>query len=144
VWFEELKIDGTKIRQHPLGPHVTPVDLDSVRDCLYGSLPKIHLPEVLLDIDAQIRFRWILFGREPASEEELLHIYVALLGHVMDLSAPRMQLMMPRLYVHTLAGHGIGYDQPLAVTQRQQGAAIEGALRHDAREIRGDRLASAA
>ena len=237
VCFEDLKVDGTKIHQHPLGPQITPVDLDPVRDSLYDSLPKIHLPEILLEIDAQIRFSWILLGREPVSEEELLYIYAALLGHAMDLSAPRMQLMLPRLsatgiddalhllqepgslrraneaaieflqlhpiavywgdlgdcaadamsldatrhiwlartdpkrrtystatYVHTLARHGIVYDQPLAVTQRQQGAAIEGALRqrnapirrvfadthgysafgHDAREIRGDRLVSTA
>jgi len=146
---------------------------------------------------------------KPASEDELLYIYVALLGHAMDLSAPRMQLMTPRLsvtgiddalhlleepgslrraneaamefmqshpmavnwgdlgdcaadamsldasrhiwlartdpkrrtfstatYVHTLARHGIVYDQPLAVTQRQQGAAIEGALRQRNAPIR--------
>jgi TnpA family transposase len=32
-------------------------------------------------------------------------------------------------YVHTLGRHGIGYDQPITITQRQPGAAIEGALR---------------
>jgi TnpA family transposase len=31
--------------------------------------------------------------------------------------------------VHTLGRHGIGYDQPITITQRQPGAAIEGALR---------------
>jgi TnpA family transposase len=31
-------------------------------------------------------------------------------------------------YVHTLGRHGIGYDQPITITQRQPGAAIEGAL----------------
>jgi TnpA family transposase len=38
--------------------------------------------------------------------------------------------------LHTLARHGIVYDQPLAVTQRQQGAAIEGALRQRNAPIR--------
>jgi TnpA family transposase len=209
ISFQDLKIDGTKIHQHPLGPQITPIDLAPVRDNLYDSLPKIHLPELLLEVDAQIRFSWILLGREPASDDELLCIYVALLGHAMDLSAPRMQLMTPRLsvtgiddalhlleepaslrraneaaiefmqshpmavnwgdlgdcaadamsldasrhiwlartdpkrrtfstatYVHTLARHGIVYDQPLAVTQRQQGAAIEGALRQRNAPIR--------
>ena len=90
VGFQDLKIDGTKIHQHPLGPQLNPVDLDSVRGALYDSFPTIHLPELMLDVDAQIRFSWILLGREPGSDEELLYTYAALFGHAMDLSAPRM------------------------------------------------------
>ena len=209
IWFQDLKIERTKIHHHPLGPQITPIDLDPVRNGLYDSLPKIHLPELLLEVDAQIRFSWILLGREPASDNELLYVYVALLGHAMDLSAPRMQLMTPSLsvagidaalhlweepgslrsaneaaiefmqshpmavnwgdlgdcaadamsldasrhiwlartdpkrrtystatYIHTLARHGIVYDQPIPVTQRQQGVAIEGALRQRNAPIR--------
>jgi hypothetical protein len=32
-------------------------------------------------------------------------------------------------YAHTLGRHGIGYDQPITITQRKPGAALEGALR---------------
>jgi TnpA family transposase len=202
VWFEHLKIDGTKIHQHPLAPQETPPELESIREELYASLPTVHLPELIIAIDSEIRFSWILLGREPANEQELLYVYAALLGHAMDLSAQRVGLMTPGLsvnglssalqlledgpamrranaaavefmhahsvarawgdskdcaadamsldvsrhvwvartdpkrrtwstatYVHTLGRHGIGYDQPITITQRQPGAAIEGALR---------------
>ena len=202
VWFEHLKIDGTKIHQHPLAPQEAPPELESIREELYASLPCIHLPELIMSIDSEIRFSWILLGREPANEQELLYVYAALLGHAMDATAQRMSLMTPGLsasgltsalqlledgpmmrranaaavefmhahpvaaawgdskdcasdamsldvsrhvwvartdpkrrtwstatYVHTLGRHGIGYDQPITITQRQPGAAIEGALR---------------
>jgi TnpA family transposase len=202
VWFEHLKIEGTKIHQHPLAPQEAPEELESIREELYKSLPSVHLPELMMAIDSEIRFSWILLGREPADEQELLYVYAALLGHAMDLSAQRVSLMTPGLsvggltsalrlledaptmrranaaavefmhahsiaeawgdpkdcaadamsldvsrhvwvartdpkrrtwstasYVHTLGRHGIGYDQPISLTQRQPGAAIEGALR---------------
>ena len=202
VWFEHLKIEGTKVHQHPLAAQENPPDLEFVREELYGSLPSVHLPELIMAMDSEIRISWILLGREPANEQELLYVYSALLGHAMDLNANRLSLMTPGLsvegilsalqlledgaamrranaaaveflhshpltaawgrpedcagdamsldtsrhiwiartdpkrrnlstasYVHTLGRHGIGYDQPIATTVRQQGAAIEGALR---------------
>ena len=209
VWFEELEVEGTKIHQHRLGPHDTPYDLPAVRDAMHASLPMIHLPEILVEIDAKVRFSWILLGREPTSEEELLYVYVAVLGHAMDIGAKRLSLMAPGLsvsgltdalqlledpgplrranaatveflqahpittcwgntgdcaadsmsldgtrhlwlartdpkrrtlstatYVHTLARRGIAYDQPIPITRRQDGAAIEGALRQRVMPIR--------
>jgi TnpA family transposase len=162
IWFQDLKIDGTKIHQYPLGPQITPIDLDPVRENLYDSLPKIHLPELPLEIDAQIRFSWILLGREPASlrraneaaiEFMQAHPMAVNWGDLGDCAADAMSLDASRhiwlartdpkrrtfstaTYVHTLARHGIVYDQPLAVTQRQQGAAIEGALRQRNAPIR--------
>jgi hypothetical protein len=62
----------------------------------------VHLPEILVDVDAKVRFSWLLLGREPASEEELLYIYVALLGHAMDIGAKRLSLMAPGLSVNGL------------------------------------------
>jgi len=42
---------------------------------------------------------------------------------------PKRRTWSTATYVHTLGRHGIGYDQPITITQRQPGAAIEGALR---------------
>lgn len=42
---------------------------------------------------------------------------------------PKRRTWSTASYVHTLGRHGIGYDQPITITQRQPGAAIEGALR---------------
>src|SRR3546814_16338609 len=33
---------------------------------------EVKLPEVILAVDAQVRFSWIMLGREPRSTEELL------------------------------------------------------------------------
>ena len=60
VWFEHLKIDGTKIHAHPLAPQEAPEELESIREELYASLPAVHLPELMMAIDSEIRFSWIL------------------------------------------------------------------------------------
>ena len=202
VWFEHLKVDGNKIHQHPLAAEEALPDLAEIREDLYSSLPLVHLPDLIMAVDSEIRASWILLGREPADGQELLYVYAAMLGHAMDVSAHRLSLMTPGLsvnglssalqlledgpamrranaaavefmhthsiaaawghpkdcagdamsldssrhiwlartdpkrrtwstasYVHTLGRHGIGYDQPITITQRQSGAAIEGALR---------------
>src|SRR3546814_5232091 len=36
---------------------------------------EVQLPEVILAVDAQVRFSWIMLGREPRSTEELLMVY---------------------------------------------------------------------
>jgi hypothetical protein len=59
VWFQDLQHDGTKIHQYPLGPQHT----DRFRprpQQLLRQLPKIHFPEPLRVVDAQIRSSWIL------------------------------------------------------------------------------------
>src|ERR1700730_8744444 len=56
VWFDELEIDGTKIHQHRLGPHDTPPELPEVRAALLATLPMVHLPQILVDVDAKVRF----------------------------------------------------------------------------------------
>ena len=102
LWFEHLRIDGTKIHQHPLAQQETPPDLEATREELYASLPTVHLPDLIMAIDSETRFSWILLGREPANEQELLYVYAALLGHAMDLSAQRLSLMTPGLSVSGL------------------------------------------
>jgi hypothetical protein len=102
VWFEHVKIDGTKIHQHPLAPQGAPAGLESIREELYANLPTVHLPELMMAMDSEIRFSWILLGREPVDEQELLYVYAALLGHAMDLSAQRVSLMTPGLTVDGL------------------------------------------
>ena len=49
---------------------------------------------------------------------------------------PKRRTLSTATYVHTLARHGIAYDQPIPITRRQDGAAIEGALRQSVMPIR--------
>ncbi|MBP9929784.1 MAG: hypothetical protein KBF63_10960, partial [Rhodoferax sp.] len=38
-------------------------------------------PEVILAVDAQVRFSWIMLGREPRSTDELLMVYAGIMAH---------------------------------------------------------------
>ena len=197
-----VTIDGRSLHLKSLSAEDIPPGLKELRTAVYSELSPLHLPEVLLKIDSQVHFSWILLGRAPRTESELIYLYTALLGHAMDLAPPRLAMMVPGLKVsgiaealrvledgkalrrandavveflreHTIAAHwgrdvdcasdamsldvsrsistaridprrkqwgtaiyghvlghyGIGHDMPLPVLTRQDGAAIEGALR---------------
>ena len=124
IEFEDLEIEGTKIHQHRLAAHDTPPELTQVRDAVMASFPMIHLPEILVEIDARVRFSWLLIGREPSSEEELLYLYVALLGHAMDIGAKRLSLMAPGLSVSGLTDALQLLEEP-GPLQRANAATLE-------------------
>ena len=71
----------------------------------------------MLDVDASVRFSWILLGREPASGIDLLYLYTALLSQAMDISPQRLAMMAPGL---TVSG----------ITDALQVLEDAGALRH--------------
>ena len=54
-------------------------------------------PELILDVDAQVRFSWIMLGREPRSTRELLMVYAGILAHGTALSAAETARMIPLL-----------------------------------------------
>jgi Domain of unknown function (DUF4158)/Tn3 transposase DDE domain len=137
VWFEHLKIDGTKIHQHPLAPQEAPEELESIREELYASLPTIHLAELMMAIDSEIRFSWILLGREPADEQELLYVYAALLGHAMDLTVQRVSLMTPGLSVEGLTS-ALQLLEDGSMMRRANAAAVEFMHAHPVAAARGD------
>jgi hypothetical protein len=41
----------------------------------------------MLAVDAQVRFSWIMLGREPRSATELLMVYAGILAHGTSMSA---------------------------------------------------------
>jgi hypothetical protein len=41
---------------------------------------EVQLPEVILAVDAQVRFSWIMLGREPRSTEKLLMVYAGIMA----------------------------------------------------------------
>ena len=58
---------------------------------------EIQLPELILTIDAQVHFSWIMLGREPRSHAELLTVYAGILAHGTALSAADTARMIPQL-----------------------------------------------
>ena len=58
---------------------------------------EVQLPEVILAVDAQVHFSWIMLGREPRSADELLMAYAGILAHGTSLTAAECARMMPQL-----------------------------------------------
>jgi TnpA family transposase len=84
--------------------HLTPLEaleedpkLTKLRAALDKRVGEAQLPEVILAVDAQVRFSWIMLGREPRSSRELLMVYAGILAHGTALSAAETARMMPQL-----------------------------------------------
>jgi len=58
---------------------------------------EVQLPEVILAVDAEVRFSWIMLGREPRSGQELLMAYAGILAHGTSLTATECARMIPQL-----------------------------------------------
>jgi hypothetical protein len=58
---------------------------------------EVQLPEVILAVDAQVHFSWIMLGHEPRSADELLMAYAGILAHGTSLTAAECARMRPQL-----------------------------------------------
>src|SRR3546814_10003742 len=54
-------------------------------------------PYTTLFRSAQVRFSWIMLGREPRSTEELLMVYAGIMAHGTSLTAAECARMIPQL-----------------------------------------------
>jgi TnpA family transposase len=72
-------------------------EVTKLRAKLDHRIGEVQLPEVILAVDAQVRFSWIMLGREPRSADELLMTYAGILAHGTSLTAAECARMMPQL-----------------------------------------------
>jgi TnpA family transposase len=84
--------------------HLSPLPADDedpevtkLRVKLDHRIGEVQLPEVILAVDAQVRFSWIMLGREPRSAEELLMVYAGILAHGTSLTAAECARMIPQV-----------------------------------------------
>ena len=68
-----------------------------LRAALDHRIAEVQLPEVILAVDAQVRFSWIMLGREPRSTDELLMVYAGIMAHGTSLTAVECARMIPQL-----------------------------------------------
>jgi TnpA family transposase len=68
-----------------------------VRTQLFAAVGEAQLPQVLLEVDSHTHFSWILLGRPPRNERELLTLYAALLAQGTDLTARQIIRMIPEV-----------------------------------------------
>jgi len=71
--------------------------LDQVRRALARAIGETQLPAVLIEIDGLTRFSWILLGRPPRSEHELVTLYASIIALGAGLSAADLVRMVPSL-----------------------------------------------
>lgn len=72
-------------------------EVTKLRTRLDQRIGEVQLPEVILAVDAQVRFSWIMLGREPRSSQELLMTYAGILAHGTSLTAAECARMIPQL-----------------------------------------------
>ena len=62
----------------PLAAQEEDPKLTKLRAALDKRVGEAQLPELILAVDAEVRFSWIMLGREPRSERELLMVYAGI------------------------------------------------------------------
>jgi TnpA family transposase len=92
----ELRVDD-ELHLTPLTAQEEDPKLVKLRAALDKRVGEAQLPEVILSVDAQVRFSWIMLGREPRSTRELLMVYAGILAHGTALSAAETARMIPQL-----------------------------------------------
>ena len=92
----ELRVDD-ELHLTPLAAEEEEPELVKLRAALDHRIGEAQLPELLLEVDAKVRFSWMMLGREPRSEKELLMVYAGILAHGTSMSAAETARMMPQL-----------------------------------------------
>src|ERR1700677_433479 len=92
----ELRVDD-ELHLTPLAAEEEEPELVKLRAALDHRIGEAQLPELLLEVDAKGRFSYVMLGREPRSEKELLMVYAGILAHGTAMSAAETARMMPQL-----------------------------------------------
>jgi len=91
-----LRVDD-ELHLSPLPAYEESPEVATLRDQLDQQIGEVQLPEAILEVDAHVRFSWIMLGREPRSAAELLMAYAGILAHGTSLTAAECARMIPQL-----------------------------------------------
>ncbi len=91
-----LRVDD-ELHLSPLAADEEDPEVTQLRSRLDQRIGEVQLPEVILAVDAEVRFSWIMLGREPRSGQELLMAYAGILAHGTSLTAAECARMIPQL-----------------------------------------------
>jgi TnpA family transposase len=87
----------TALHLTPLGPEPEDPAVGKLRAVLDRRIGEAQLPELMLAVDAEVRYSWLMLGREPRSTSELVMVYASILAHGTALSAAETARMIPQL-----------------------------------------------
>ena len=91
-----LRVDD-ELHLVPLAADEEDPEVAQLRSRLDQRIGEVQLPEVILAVDAEVRFSWIMLGRELRSSQELLMAYAGILAHGTSLTAAECARMIPQL-----------------------------------------------
>ena len=87
----------TALHLTPLGPEPEDPAVAKLRAALDRRIGEAQLPELMIAVDAEVRYSWLMLGREPRSTSELVMVYAGILAHGTALSAAETARMIPQL-----------------------------------------------
>ena len=89
-----ILVDNERLRIPRLPADAEPAEVKDLREEIFAAIGPAQLPDVLIQLDSEVRFSWILLGRSPHNERELYTLYCALLAQGSDLSAAEVARMV--------------------------------------------------
>ncbi len=92
----ELRVDD-ELHLTPLAAEEDDPTFAKSRSALDRRIGEAQLPELVLAVDAEVRFSWIMLGYEPRSAHELLMVHAGILGPITALPAAETARMFPQL-----------------------------------------------
>jgi hypothetical protein len=92
ISIEKDRLRIPRLKAEPESP-----DVDILRNEIAGAIGPVQLPDLLVQVDSEVRFSWILLGRSPHNERELYTLYCALLAQGSNLSAADVARMVDGL-----------------------------------------------
>ena len=87
-------VEDNRLRIPRLPADPEPAEVKALRNEIFEAIGPVQLPDLLVQVDSQVRFSWILLGRSPHNERELYTLYCALLAQGSDLSAAAVARMV--------------------------------------------------
>jgi TnpA family transposase len=99
----EVIVDDKGIHLKALEAEEVPPDLAPTKQALFKEVGGVQLPELIMAIAHETRFSGRLLGRAPATEQELLTVYAAILAHGTECDAASRALMIPSLAEEAIA-----------------------------------------
>ena len=92
-----ITIDRDRIRMPRPKPKPEDQEAKGLRRAVFQPVETIQLPDLLVDVDSHTRFSWLLLGRSPKSERELVTLYGAVMALGSDLTGAEVTRMVPVL-----------------------------------------------
>ena len=87
-------MENDRFRIPRLSADAEPAEVKTTRAELFAAVGSVQLPDVLVQLDSEVRFSWILLDRSPHNERELHTLYCALLALGSDLNAAEVARMV--------------------------------------------------